>query len=138
MRGVLVDAGPLVALIDAGNAHHQRCVDALKSIREPLITVWPPFVEAMYLLGGSWRAQDALWSRVETGALALAPLDAADAPRLRELMEKYGDLPMDFADATLVALAEELDCTSVFTTDRTDFSVYRVKGRKSFRIVPTD
>jgi predicted nucleic acid-binding protein len=45
---------------------------------------------------------------------------------------------MDFADATLVALTEELDCTSVFTTDRTDFSVYRVKGRKPFRIVPSD
>jgi predicted nucleic acid-binding protein len=45
---------------------------------------------------------------------------------------------MDFADATLVALAEELDCTSVFTTDRTYFSVYLVKGRKPFRIAPGD
>ena len=53
-----------------------------------------------------------------------------------KLLDKYADLPMDFADATLVALADELDCTSVFTTDRTDFSVYRVKGRKPFRIVP--
>ena len=58
--------------------------------------------------------------------------------RVRKLLDKYADLPMDFADATLVALAEELDCTLVFTTDRTDFSVYRVKGRKPFRIVPSD
>lgn len=58
--------------------------------------------------------------------------------RVRKLLAKYADLPMDFADATLVALAEELDCTSVFTTDRTDSSVYRVKGRKPFRIVPSD
>ena len=52
------------------------------------------------------------------------------------LLDKYADLPMGFADATLVALAEELDSTSVFTTDRTDFAVYRVKGRTPFRIVP--
>ena len=58
--------------------------------------------------------------------------------RVRKLLDKHADLPMDFADATLVALAEELDCTSVFTTDRADFSVYRVKGRKPFRIVPSD
>lgn len=50
----------------------------------------------------------------------------------------FADLPMDFADATLVALAEELDCTAVFTTDRTDFSVYRLKGRKPFRLLPSD
>ena len=59
-------------------------------------------------------------------------------PRVRKLLDKYADLPMDFAEASLVALAEDLDCTSVFTTDRTDFSVYRVKGRKPFRIVPGD
>ena len=58
--------------------------------------------------------------------------------RVRKLLDTYADLPMDFSDATLVALAEELDCTSVFTTDRTDFSIYRVKGRKPLRIVPGD
>jgi hypothetical protein len=58
--------------------------------------------------------------------------------RVRKLLDKYADLPMDFADATLVALAEELDCNSVLTTDRVDFSVYRIKGRKPFRIVPSD
>jgi predicted nucleic acid-binding protein len=58
--------------------------------------------------------------------------------RVRKLLDKYADLPMDFADATLVALAEELDCTSVFTTDPLDFSVYRIKGRKPFRILPGD
>ena len=56
--------------------------------------------------------------------------------RVRALLEKYADLPMDFADGTLVALAEELDSTSVFTTDSTDFSVYRVKGRRPFRVLP--
>ena len=58
--------------------------------------------------------------------------------RTAMVLDQYADLPMDFADATLVALAEDLDCTSVFTTDRTDFSVYRIKGRKPFRILPSD
>jgi predicted nucleic acid-binding protein len=99
VHGVLVDAGPLVAVIDMGDAHHDECVAALESFRDPLVTVWPALTEALYLLGESWRGQQALWSRLETGALALAPLDAGDAPRMRELMEKYRDLSVDLADA---------------------------------------
>ena len=72
------------------------------------------------------------------GGALLVPSSRASLQRVAKLLDKYADLPMDFADATLVALAEEVDCTSVFTTDRTDFSVYRVKGRKPFRIVPSD
>ena len=71
------------------------------------------------------------------GAL-LVPSSMTSLQRVRKLLDKYAALPMDFAAATLVALAEELDSTSVFTTDRTDFSVYRVGGRKPFRIVPSD
>ena len=82
-RGVLVDAGPLVALLDRGDAKHAECVAALKTLRAPLVTVWPAFTEAMYLLRDSWIAQQALWSRLETHALDLAPLDDADAPRMR-------------------------------------------------------
>jgi predicted nucleic acid-binding protein len=136
MRGVLVDAGPLVALIDAGDAHHDACVETLKGLRDPLITVWPAFTEAMYLLGESWRGQRALWSRIEADALMLAPLDAGDAPRMRELMEKYKDLPMDLADAALVRLAERESLTQIFTLDRRHFSIYRPGRRRRFAILP--
>ena len=81
--GVLVDAGPLVAIIDRADPDHEACAAALKTLREPLVTVWPAFTEAMYLLGRSWQGQKALWSRLETGALAMAPLDETDAPRMR-------------------------------------------------------
>jgi predicted nucleic acid-binding protein len=134
---VLVDAGPLVALIDAGDAHHHRCVDAFKAVRDPLITVWPAFTEAMYLLGGSWRAQKALWSRLETNALTIARLDESDAARMRELMDKYRDLPMDLADAALVRVAERESLTSIFTVDRRHFSIYRPGRRRRFAIIPT-
>ena len=111
-------------------------VTALRTLRDPLVTVWPAFTEALYLLGTSWRGQKALWSRVETGALTLAPLDEGDAPRMRELMEKYRDLPMDLADAALVRVAEREDLTRVFTLDRRHFSVYRPGRRRRFSILP--
>ena len=135
MRGVLVDAGPLVAILDRGDPAHEPCIAALKAIRDPLVTVWPAFAEAMYLLNRSWAAQKALWSRLETDALALAPLHDTDAPRMRELMEKYRDLPMDLADAALVRVAERDSLTDIFTLDRTHFSVYRPGRRRRFAIV---
>lgn len=132
---MLVDAGPLVALLDRGDPEHEACIAALKTLRDPLITVWPAFTEAMYLLGRSWRAQKALWSRLETEALALAPLDETDAPRMRELMEKYRDLPMDLADAALVRVAERDAVAHIFTLDRKHFSIYRPGRRRRFSIV---
>ena len=133
---MLVDAGPLVALLDRADTHHERCVSVLGSIRGPLVTVWPAFTEAMYLLGPSWTAQKALWSRLDTDALRLAPLDATDAPRMRALMEKYHDLPMDLADAALVRVAERDGQTRIFTLDRRHFGVYRPGARKRFALLP--
>ena len=133
---MLVDAGPLVALLDQADPEHNACVATLKTLRDPLITVWPAFAEAIYLLGRSWPGQKALWSRLETEALALAPLDETDAPRMRELMEKYRDLPMDLADAALVRVAERESLTEIFTFDRRHFSIYRFGRRRRFSIVP--
>ena len=133
---MLVDAGPLVALLDQADPEHEACVAALKTLRDPLITVWPAFTEAMYLLSGSWLGQKALWSRLETDALTLVSLDESDAPRMRELMEKYRDLPMDLADAALLRVAERDSLTEIFTLDRKHFAVYRPGRRKRFSVVP--
>lgn len=132
---MLVDAGPLIALLDRRDAAHGACISALETLRSPLMTVWPAFTEAMYLLRDSWPGQKALWSRVETGALTITPLDEDDAPRMRELMEKYRDQPMDLADAALVRVAEREGLNEVFTLDRRHFSLYRA-GRRRFLIVP--
>ena len=136
MRGVLVDAGPLVALIDKGDQHHARCVEALRLLRVPLMTVWPALTEAIYLLGDSWPAQAALWEMVETGAVELLPLDAGDLRRMAELMEKYRDLPMDLADAALVRVAERERIRQVFTLDQRDFRVYRPAGLGRLVLIP--
>lgn len=135
MRGVLVDAGPFVALIDRRDANHARCVDALRSLEDPLVTVWPALVEAMYLLD-TWTEQAALWSMIQAGPVAIAPLGEDDVPRLRDLMSKYRDLPMDLADAALVHVAERDGYRRVFTLDGRDFDIYRVAGRERLTLIP--
>lgn len=98
---ILIDAGPMVALINGDDSHHHACRSTLKAIREPLGTVWPAVTEAMYLLNFSLTAQEALWDLV-VGESRILQLSAEDFPRMRELMKKYRDLPMGLADAALV------------------------------------
>ena len=136
MATVLVDAGPLVALLHRDDTHHRRCVDALRAIRDPLATVWPALTEAMYLLSFSWLAQKALWEWIETDTVKLLPLERDDAPRMKELMRKYRDLPMDLADAALVRVAERERIHSVVTLDRRDFTVYRAARIGRLSLVP--
>ena len=132
----LLDAGPLVALVHASDQEHDRCRTALGSIRRPLCTVWPVITEALYLLDFSWEAQNAVWDMLEEGGVTVIALDAADVPRMRELMRKYRDLPMDVADAALVTVAEREGITRVFTLDRRDFEVYRPAKIGRFSLVP--
>lgn len=133
---ILVDAGPLIAVIHKDDAHHARCVDTLQSITEPLGTVWPALTEAMYLLSFSWKAQDALWEMVERGVVELLTLDRRDMSRARDWMKKYKDLPMDLADAALVAVAEREKIRRIFTLDRRDFEIYRPTKLGRFIILP--
>ena len=133
---ILIDAGPLVALVDADDQHHAKCVTALKTLREPLATVWPPLVEAMYLLSDQLAAQEALWEMLERGAVLLLPFDLSDIPRTRELMRKYADRPMDLADAALLRVAEREGLRKIFTVDRRDFSVYRLHNRTRPILIP--
>lgn len=133
---ILTDAGPLVALVHAGDRNHERCVAATRSLQGPMATVWPALTEAMHLLRFSWPAQRALWSMLEEGTLRLLPLDESDAPRIGELMRKYRDLPMDLADAALVRVAEREKLRRVFTLDRRDLSLYRPLRLGRFLLVP--
>jgi predicted nucleic acid-binding protein len=135
VRAVLVDAGPLIALLDRGDAHHNECLKALQTIRDPLLTVWPAFTEAMYLLNFSRLAQRALWEMLETEALGLARLDHEDGPRMKSLMQKYRELPMDLADAALVRVAEREKISQIFTLDRRDFRTYRAAGIGTLSII---
>ncbi|OFV93805.1 MAG: hypothetical protein A3H95_07535 [Acidobacteria bacterium RIFCSPLOWO2_02_FULL_64_15] len=124
---ILVDTGPLVALFDHKDAHHDRCLRILKSIREPLQTTVPVLTEAFYMLAPESRQSDRLRDFVERRGLSLWFFDPASLNRAFELMEAYADHPMDFADASLVAAAELTGIRRIFTIDRKDFDTYRVR-----------
>lgn len=134
----LTDAGPLVALIDADEPDHALCALTVQTLTLPLVTTWPAFTEAMYLLGsaGGAPAQQALWTLVLTRRLAIPDLTRAAVERSAALMAKYADRPMDLADATLVALAEERGQRRMFTLDD-DFHIYRLHGRTRFEVIPS-
>jgi predicted nucleic acid-binding protein len=133
---ILIDAGPLVALVDADDQHHTGCVAALREVREPLCTVWPALTEAMYLLGDLPKAQEALWEMILRDAVHLVTLDSRDIPRMRDLMRKYADRRMDLADAALVRVAEREGIRKIFTVDKRDFGVYRLHGRIRPTLLP--
>lgn len=130
----LIDAGPLIALIRKADRDHQVCRGAAARLKGPLVTTWPALTEAVHVLGAQ-REQDAVLEMIERGAVAIAPLDRADIPRVRQLMRKYASQPMDLADATLVRVAEREGFHQIFTLDG-DFRVYHIGRGRSFAIIP--
>lgn len=132
----LLDTGVLVAFLHRDDRDHERSVEAIRETRGPLLTTEAVLTEGMYLLErarGGPRA--CLEFFLRDGAL-LVPSSRAALARCRRVMETCADLPADFADATLVALAEETDTWRVFTLDRQDFSVYRGPEGQRFEILP--
>jgi predicted nucleic acid-binding protein len=126
-----------VAFFDKDDRYHSLCVEILKEIKEPLVTTWPVLTECFYLLNFSWEVQDSLWLFTQRGGVEIYPLEKDFLVRCRELMKQYRDLPMDLADATLVALADVLGISKIFTLDHKDFSIYRFKQKKRFKLIPS-
>ena len=136
---ILVDTGPLIVLIDRGQGEsHIRCVEAYQQFTGSLMTTWSCFTEAMYFLAElqGWNAQRILWQFVDRQALLLHDADWQECQRMRELMEKYQNVPMDLADASLVAAAETLKLKRIFTLD-SDFYIYRYQDKAFFEVIPS-
>jgi uncharacterized protein len=132
----LIDTGALLALLDTSDRWHKRCVEAFEATPLPLATSAAVLAELFHLLAPSKAELDAAWRFLHSGAVTVLGIDDSDLPRLEELMKKYHDRPMDFADATLVHLAGRESLVTVFTVDHDDFETYRIAGRRRFRIVP--
>ncbi len=133
---LLLDTGALVSLIDRSENQHAPCVAFFEQWEGPVVSSEAVLTEATHLLSRVPGGADTCLHFVLAGGVMLVPSTGASLRRCRALMRTYADLPMDFADATLVTLAEELHTDLVFTTDRRDFGVYRIAGRKRFRVVP--
>lgn len=132
----LADTGALLAYLDAADRWHDRCRATLDQLRLPLTTSTAVLTELFHLVGDSSRELDLTWKFVRSGALVVAPIADLDLPEIEALMRKYHDCPMDFADATLVHLAQRESLFTIFTIDHDDFETYRVGGRKRLRILP--
>jgi predicted nucleic acid-binding protein len=133
----LVDTGALVALVNRSDRYHAAAVEWFASVRGELLTSEAVITEAAYVLAASPTHQRAALKWVqrarEAGMLAVEPV--ADHAAIAAIIERYTDLPCDYADATLIALAEKTGVAAIATIDQRDFSVYRIKGRKRFRLL---
>lgn len=135
VRG-LADTGAMLALLDRDDQWHDACRRAVNDLRLPLATSAAVLAELFHLVGDRPSERRAAWALVRSGAFTVLPIEDSDLPRLDALMERYGDRPMDLADATLVRLAERERLSTVFTIDHADFETYRIGGRRTFRVVP--
>jgi hypothetical protein len=136
MKRILVDTGPLVAILSRDDECHNACVDALLDMPGPLLSCWPVITEAAWLLRKAPRAVQQLLRSVDGRFLELLPLGGAEADGIAAVMKRYEDIHLQLADAVLVYLANREQIETIFTLDQRDFSIYRFGRRRSFRIVP--
>jgi len=135
MNRWLVDTGPIVAYLDATDPQHAQAVTTLEQFRGQLVTSGAVLTEAMFLLSDTVGGPRLLAEFVSASGMRIYDLaQPNELSAAAELMERYGDTPMDYADATLVLLAEALGTTTILTLDRRGFSTYRTRSRKSFRL----
>lgn len=135
-RDVLLDTGPLVALLDARDQWHARCALAFPALVHRCVTSESVVAEACHLaLRGAGTALPPLEFLLQA-RIPILGLETGGHRRAATLMRRYVKLPMDYADATLVALAEALSLSTVLTTDRRGFAAYRAAGGRAFSLVP--
>jgi predicted nucleic acid-binding protein len=134
-RDVLLDAGPLVAVLDQGDPHHRACVDLWHDVAERCITTDAVVTEATHLVGRAGAASLPL-ELLLAARIPVVSLDLDAHEHAVRLMRRYGTLPMDYADATLVIVAEMMRSSTVFTLDRRGFTTYRRGTGDFFKILP--
>lgn len=133
---LLLDTGALVSLLDRSQNLHRPFTEFFADWRGQVVSTEAVLTEATHLLGRVPGGREACVDFFLSGGAALVPSSPSSLRRCKTLLKKYSDLPMDFADATLVVLGEDLGTNLVFTTDQRDFNVYRAKGQRRFQILP--
>ncbi|MXW19003.1 MAG: PIN domain-containing protein [Gemmatimonadetes bacterium] len=131
---ILVDTGPLVALFEVQDQHHSRCRRILDGLNDDLVTTAPVLAETFHLLGPGSIGPPRLIKFIQEGGVGILPMDDRNLHRCFDLMLRYADLPMDFADASIVSTAEEVGTRTVFTLDYRHFATYRI--RRGYHRIP--
>lgn len=134
---VLIDTGPLVALLNVRDAAHAKCQSVLKAMDEPLLTTWPVITEAAWLLRKDHSLVMQLLRSIDHGGFVqIAHLDETDTTGMATILNRYADQAFQLADVSLMHLANALDAHTVVTLDVRDFSIFKKDSGKSLRILP--
>ncbi len=133
---LLLDTGALVSLLDRSQSRHHELAEFFATWRGPVVSTEAVLTESTHLLGRIAGGRSACLDFFLAGGAQLVPTSLEALERCRALIAQYSDLPMDFADSTLVVLAEDLRTDLVLTTDQLDFQIYRIAGKRPFRILP--
>jgi uncharacterized protein len=133
---VLVDTGPIVAILLESDEHHEACVEQLHHIRGPLLTCWPVITEVAWLLRSYPQALRKFLSSFHGRPFEIVPLGETDIPGIAAVLAKYEGLRIQLADASLVHLANREGIELMFTLDRRDFGVLRLARGRRLRLIP--
>ena len=125
-----------MALIDRSESMHLNSVHWLKQFSGTLYSTEAVLTEVLYLLNFSIKAQSAAIDFVVESLIEIVPSNRESLRKTKNLMRKYADLPMDYADATLVCLSMDTGILNIVTFDKKDFTIYRSQGKKKFNIMP--
>jgi predicted nucleic acid-binding protein len=132
----LIDTGAILALLHRTDRWHAQCAEAIRHMRLPLLTSEAVLTELFHFVGDSRLEMETAWKFVRSGAIILGMIENAELAHVHALMSRYGDRPMDFADATLVHLARRESLFAILTVDQADFATYRIEGKRQFRVLP--
>ena len=132
----LVDTGFLLAVVNTRDRWHDACSEALRAVNLPLVTTTAVLTETFYFASKGRGLVERTWEFIRTGGISIAPITNEELPALDTLMHRYADRPMDFADATLVHVAEREGLSTILTIDHDDFETYRIGRNAKFRILP--
>lgn len=135
-KKVIIDSGPLVALFNKSDTYFVKAFEFIKKFSGELLSTLAVVTEVFYLLDFSVAAQLSFLKWIQDGGITIVDVQKEDMSRIIELVEKYKDLPVDFADATLVSICERFEIYTIATFD-SDFYVYRMKNNKHFTNVFT-
>ncbi|MEO9968097.1 MAG: PIN domain-containing protein [Reichenbachiella sp.] len=124
MQSILIDAGPLIALFDKSDRYHTRAITFIKGYQGHLWSTWPVVTEVCHMLDFSTKAQYSFLEWIRRGGLKIFDLNESHLERILELTEKFDDVPMDLADASLLLVSEERRHNKIATID-SDFYIYR-------------
>jgi len=134
VRSILIDTGPIVALLNKRERFHAQARELFNSLRpsDTILTTWPVVTEVSFLIKAN---RTALWQWLDHSGIVVQAFTLTDVTEMWRLMQPHDDREVDFADASLVWLAVHCGTDLIATTDFNDFETYRLPGKRPFRLL---